>query len=345
MARLFNSLLLIAGLVVTGGGLVVLQNDFFKWLIVAGGVGMLCVALYLDRLRVCHQDETVAKEIADRTVALTGRPWQLHERLETPPNRWLFGFVLGMTLVGGLLLQLGFSTPGIEWPLVLGGAFFLAIGVLMLPTLLPGVGKPALVLDRKGLTTPVDGAISWSDVEGIYLQVVEHRGTKNYSLVFRVPAYAKVVSSIHWSQHWLALFGLGALRRGQVGVPLRPGKERPETIEAVARYLWKSATGREYFWNPHVSPASNEAFRQLAMLRSSMEAPTNLERDFLERPDQAVAQMEATVERLEQGRHHIKVIENEQKRAKRKLYWGMLIIFAVMLAALIFPWVKRITAS
>jgi len=345
MALLFNSLLLIAGLMITGIGLARLQIDSFNWLLVGIGAGIISVAWYFDGLRVRHRDETVANEIADRTAAVTGRPWPLHERLEIPPNWWLFGLTLGMTLVGGWMVQLGFSTPDIRWPLVLGGAVIFAIGALLLPMVLAGIGKPALVLDANGLTTPVDGPISWSAVEGIYLQVVAHRGTKNYSLVFRVPAYAKVVLSVHWSQHWLALFGLGALRRGQIGIPLRTGKERPETIEAVARYLWKSATGREHFWSPNASAASNESFRQLATLQSTMAPPTNLERELQERPAHAIARMEIEMERLEQMRHHVEVVKAERKKAIRKLNLWIGLALAGMLVVLIWPWVTQILAS
>lgn len=338
MLLIFNSLLLIAGLVTTVAGLATLRDDPFSSLIVMLGGGMMGVAWYLDRLRVRHRDESVAKEIANRIAALTGRPWQPHERLEVPPNRWLFGLMLGMTLVGGWMVQLGVSSPTIKWPLVLGGALFLAIDALLLPSMFAGIGKPALVLDRKGLTTPVDGAISWSAVEGIYLQVIENRGVRNYSLVFRVPEYAKAVRSIHWSQHWLALFGLGALRRGQVGVPLRPGKERPETIEAVARHLWKSATGREHFWSPHFSAEANQSFRNLASLRKGMEVPGEIDRVLQENPDQAVAKME-------QMSRDLSVINREWKKKTRTINTVIGVAVAGMLAALLWPWVKRILGA
>lgn len=345
MALLFNSLLLIAGLVTTGVGLATLRYDYFNWLIVAIGVGIIGVAWHLDRQRVRRRDETVAKEIADRTAVLTGRPWQSHDHLEIPSNRWLLGLALGMTLGGGSLVQFCFNSSGVEWPLVLAGVFLLAFGAFTLPSMLAGIGKPALVLDRKGLTTPVDGAILWSAVEGIYLQVVDNHGTKNYSLLFRVPAYAKVVQSIHWSQRWLALFGLGPLRRGVVGISLQTGKERPETIEAVARYLWKSATGHEYFWNPNASAASNESFRQIATLRSSMTDPATLAREFREKPDQAIARMEEEMKRLDQVRHHFDVIKDDQHTANRKLRWVIVLALAGMLVSLIWPWVKQSLAS
>ena len=143
MALLFNSLPLIAGLVTTGVGLATLRYDSFNWLIVAIGVGMIGVAWHLDRQRVLRRDETVAKEIADRTAVLTGRPWQSHDHLEIPSNRWFLGLALGMTLFGGSLVQFGFNSSGVEWQLVLAGAFFLAIGAVTLPTMLAGIGKPA----------------------------------------------------------------------------------------------------------------------------------------------------------------------------------------------------------
>lgn len=341
MQLLFNSLLLLAGLGVTVFGLVTLRHDAFNGMYVALGLGMVVVTFYLDRLRVRHRDERVAQAISERTATLTRRPWQAHERLEVPPNRWLFGLMLGMALVGGWMVLLGFGTPNIKWPLVLGGVLFLAIETLMLPSMLTGLGKPALMLDRKGLTTPVDGAIPWSAVEGIYLQVIEHRGVKNYALIFRVPTYVKTVSSIHWSQRWLALFGLGALRRAQVGVPLRPGKERPETIEAVARHLWKSATGREHFWSPNASDAMNDSMRQLSALHAELTTPAVLDRELKDHPEKALAWMKEDMARLNQVNHHMDVIKSEQKKAHRTLNIVIAVAVFGMLLSLAWPWLRR----
>lgn len=340
MAFLFNGLLLITGLVITMFGLVTSASSASNLLIVALGVGMVSIAWFLDRGRVRRRDAALQKAIADRTAALTSRPWHAHERLEIPQNWWQFGATLGVLVFGGLAVQLGFSGPETKWPLVLGGLVILATGAVMLPPVLAGIGIPALVLDRNGLTTPVDGAVPWSAIHGIYLQVVTYRGVTRYSLVFRVPSYAQVVQSIHWSRLWLSLFGLGPLRSGQFAVPLRPGKERPETIEAVARYLWRSATGREYFWSPFQSEAEIESFRNLAALKSAMPSPQDLDRAFREGPEQAIAQMESGMARLDQVNHHLAVIEKAQRKRFRMLSWALFFSLACVLAVFIWPWVK-----
>ena len=303
---------------------------------------MVGVAWHCDGLRAHRREEVVVEEIAGRTAELTRCPWPSHERLEIPPNWWSFWCTLGLTLLGGPMVMLGFDAPIVSWPPLLAGAAFLALGALTLPTVLASVGKPALVLDRKGLKTPVDGEIPWSAVEGVFLQVLEHRGEKTYSLFFHVPTYAEVVPRVHWGQRWLAMFRLGALCRGQISVSLRAGKERPETIEAVARFLWKSATGRAYDWNPNVSAACNEASRQLATLLAAMEHPTNLERDFRERPAHAIARADAEIERMAQVRQQFEVIDSEQKKMFHKLKWRIsLLALAGICVALIWPWVMR----
>jgi len=341
MFLLINLVLLVAGIVIVITGLATVRADPFNWLIVALGAAVLGLAFYLDRGRVRQRDARAAADIAERTAALTQRHWQLHERLEVPQNLWLLVLAVGMTLVGGWMAQHGFTRPAIVWPLALGGLFFLAIGGLLLPQVLAGIGRPALVLDRKGLLTPIDGQIAWQHVAGIHLQVVESRGVKNYALLFRVPDYASVVQAIHWSQHWLALFGLGALRRGQIGVPLRPGKERPETIEAVARHLWKSATGREYVWNPLLSADANDSLRQLATLRKAMDVPADFERELKENPAQAMERMEQAMGRMEQFRRHVGVINDETKKTARKLNWVVGLVVLGMALALLWPWLKR----
>lgn len=333
MCRLLNILLLIAGFATTGAGVFLLHKSLINWLIVALGLGILGVAWYLDQVRMRQQEARLTSEIAERTAALTRRPWQAHERLEVPQSRWLFVLIFCMALMGGSMVLAGVGAPQIHWPVVLGGAFVLAFDALALLPLLTGIGKPALVLNSKGLTTPVDGTLPWSAVEGIYLKVMEFRGQKHYSLIFRVPDYAKAVPSIHWSQRWLALFGLGSLRRAQVAVSLRPGRERPETIEAVARHLWKTATGREHFWSPDFSADANDSFRRLATLREELAAPGSFERTLKDNSDQVVANME-------QMSRDLLLINQEVKKKSRILNLTIGLSLAGMLLAIAWSWMK-----
>lgn len=339
MTQLFIGLLLIAGIVISMAGLAAVRHSSLGALITMAGLVMVVIAWLLDARRVRLHDLRTANEIAHRTAALTARPWATHERLEVPANRLPLALTLGTALVGiWMVMHFGFGGPVVNWPLFLTGTACLLFGVLMAPSALASIGKPSLVLDRAGLRTPVDGWIPWSAVEGIYRQVLDHRGLVRHVLCFSVPAYATVVQPIHWVQRWLALFGLGALRRGRVRVLLVKGREQPEAVEAVARHLWKSATGRQHLWIPELSTRVNQALRRLGDLERMMASPGEMERALQDDANETVARMEQV------ARDGLMVNQelNAQRRKQIAVGW---VALAVMLLLIAWPWIKRLLAS
>lgn len=334
MPLLINVVLFLGGFVITGIGFSLIAKNPHNWAIVALGVGILVFAFYLDKSRVKQRDARMAEKVKDRIATLTKKPWMRHEQLEVPRNRVQLVSLLFILLLGGASAWLGLYVMPMKWQLVLGGLFFLGIVLFYSPSVLVGIGKPALVLGRSGFQTPVDGSISWQHVEGIYLQVVTYRGVKNYSLMFRVPEYAKVVASIHWVQQWLALFGLGALRRGLVSVSLKGGQDRPETIEAVARHLWKTATGRDYIWNPNMSEEANDAYRRMAKFGSKVSDKGQIENDVLANPELAI-------EDLQQLGRDMTLIKDEVSQKSRMANWLTIIAIAGIALLLAWPWFKR----
>lgn len=328
MFLLFNFLLLIVGLLSIVSGLVILQQEASYALIVLllGGAS-LCAAFFLDRLRVSQNDARVTTEIEERTKELTQRAWQPHERLEVPSSLLIPLFLLGLVLGSGWMLYVGLDPTDRSWPLALGGLFFLALAGLMLPYHVSELGKPALILDYRGLTTAVDGTVPWSAVDGIYLQEIKNRGIRNWTLFFHIPHFARVVKKIHWSQRWLAFFGLGALRLRRVGVPLRSGREHPETIEAVARHLWVSATGKNHFWSPHVSPQANQAFSRLTTLQQT------LDQEFLNAPEQALVC-------AKQAGRDLAIIRKDWKQKTRLINWLAGLSLAAILLSFVWSWLE-----
>lgn len=334
MHLLINLVLLLAGIVITVAGISMARSNPFNWAVAALGVGLLALALYSDRRRVKQNDARVASEIADRISTLTKKQWMRHERFEVPHSLSPPLLVLSFLVLGGGSAWIGLDATPVKWPLLFGGLFFLGVGGFVAPTVLAGIGKPALVLDRAGLTTPVDGLVSWQQVEGINLDVREHRGVKIYSLTFRVPNYAKAVASIHWSQRFLALFGLGGLRRGLIAVSVKAGKERPETIEAVARHLWKTETGRDYVWSPNLSAEANDAFRRMAEYKNKFAENGRIEQELTNNP-------EATLADLQRFTLDMTVVNGEVKKKMRVANWlGIASIIGVVLV-LAWPLLKR----
>lgn len=334
MHLLINLVLLLSGIVIAGTGITMARSNPVNWAIAALGVGLLALALYSDRQRVKQRDARVADEIADRISTLTKRQWMRHERFEIPRNLSPSLVVVSTLVLGGGSAWIGFDATPVKWPLMLGGLFFFGIAGLIAPTALAGIGKPALVLDRSGFTTPVDGLVSWQHVEGVHLDVREHRGAKFYSLIFRVPDYAKAVASIHWSQRLLALFGLGGLRRGLIAVAVKAGKERPETIDAVARHLWKTATGRDYMWSPNLSAEANDAFRRMAEYKNKFGENGRIEQELRTNPEAALADLRRLT-------HDMTVVNGEVKKKMRVANWlGIASIIGVVLV-LAWPLLKR----
>lgn len=334
MHLLINVVLYLGGFVITGVGFSLIAKDPGSWAIVALGVGLLVFAFYLDKNRVKQRDARVVEEVKDRIATLTRKPWMRHEHLEVPQNLAPVVSLLFILLLGGASAWLGLHATPMKWQLVLGGLFLFGMVLFYSPSVLVGIGKPALVLSRSGFQTPVDGLISWQYVEGIYLRVVTYRGVKNYSLMLRVPEYARAVASIHWAQQWLALFGQGALRRGLVSVSLKRGQDRPETIEAAARHLWTTATGRDYVWNPNMSHEANDAYRRMAQFGSKVGDNGQNEKDVLANP-------ELLIEDLQQFRRDMALVKDEVSRTSRMATWLAIIAIAGIALSLAWPWFKR----
>jgi hypothetical protein len=334
MHLLLNFLLLIGGVVTAGVGLVMARANPMSWGVAALGVASVLLAFVSDSRRVKRRDARVAGEVADRISALTRRPWMLHERLELPPNRAMALMALGAVILGGGAAYLGFSAAPTKWALMLGGLLIFGIGVLVAPVALAGIGKPALVLDRSGFRTPVDGPLPWHYVDGIHLQVIEHRGVKNYSLMFRVPDYANAASSVHWSQRWLAPFGLGGLRRGVVAVVVRSGKERPETVEAVARHLWRTATDRDWVWNPNLSAEANDAYRRMAQFQKRFDDKAGIDREIKANPGQALEDFRKFTQDMD-------VVRTDVAKKSRLVNWVILVALVGMLLSIAWPLLRR----
>ena len=223
------------------------------------------------------------------------------------------------------------------------GLFLVSLGAIAVPRSLAGIGNPACVLSRDGFATPIHGRIPWSEVAGISLQKITTRSTTIYRLLFRIEHYRKFVPQMHWTERLMAGCGLGAGRRGIVGVRLADSREKPETIYSVARFLWKQSTGLDYPWDPAFSNAFNEAAKRVGELGKRHTSVEELKRRLAENPREALQQLkrEASAE-VQQLNTDLATMSAEGRRMNFRvnLMVGVAVLF--LLLALALPWLKRL---
>jgi len=324
MPKIVNLLLLVGGMIIAVFGLAA-----FHVAVILLGVGMIVVAYFSDQRRERREKEQRSADIARRIAELTQAPWHSHKTLKLHGSHWMaVGLMLG-GLASALATHKGITSASVQWQWVLGGSFFLAVIAIGLPRSLASLGKPACELDRNGFVMPIHGRIPWREVTGIHLYQFTHRGMTTSTLLFRVARYQNIVADIHWTERALALFGLGAVARGIVGVRLVSSKESPETVNAVARFLWKQATGHDYNWNSMLSDEYNEAAKRMAAIASCPLGP-----NVLEHPDEALAE-------LEQVRKDLAVMRTEGTRVTSRLNWVIGIAMILMALSIAWPWLSR----
>lgn len=342
MSRLINVLFIATGLLLFCFSFVIYQTNVHALLtltILLSGLGLIAFAFMRDGRHEKTLKENKQVETNRRISELTKKPWLSDQTLQVHRSTTMTLLAISMGTISAILIKVGLAIESIPWTYLLCGLLFLVVTVITLSRFYVGIGKPACDLNRNGLNIPIHGFIPWKEVMGICLHEVATRGNTNYILLFRVENYAKVVTDIHWTDRMFGLFGIGAIGRGVVGVQLNDQKEQPEVFYAVARFLWKQATGFDYDWNPSLSDAYNESAKQLARVFSSQSADPELLQDRLIQDPQAV------LSELEQVNAHQTIVTNELHKAARKLkiqVWivsaGLLIFF---LARLYFLWVKH----
>lgn len=333
MPQIINLLLLIVGIVAFGIGLARHGDRLESIVMLVLGVGLIALAWVSDRRRQARAEQRLRTDTDQRIAELTAAPWRAGQTLVVRGSTWVGVFLLLLVLGGGWLSWMAWHEAGVNWQLLLAGGFLCGLGLLLLPRELAGLGQPALQLDSRGFTTPVHGFIAWRDVSGIHLSAVTARDRTNYVLMFRVERFARVATKIHWSERWLAVFRLGALARGKVGVVLRDAREKPPAVHAAARFLWKQATGNDYEWNPDWSEQANQALKRSTAFASSVADPEAMERALREDSDQLRRQFDDSAK-------DIALVTAEIRRRVKRGKWmtGLLLVLIVLWVA--WPWIR-----
>lgn len=335
MPRILNLLLFIVGIMSTVVGLLGLQSNPVLLAAIPVGVGLMIIAYKGDASREQRVADIRRANIDKRIAELTKSSWASHQTLKVSGSIWLAIVMLLVAIASILAVQVGVSGSSIRWPLLLPGLFFLGIGAIALPRTLASLFRPALELNKYGFATPIHGSIWWRDVSGVYLQTITNRGTTSYALSFRVEHYRQIVKDIHWTERLLSLIGLGAIRRGMVGLPLRDGDEKPETIEAVARFLWSQATGQHHYWNPMLPKSINDAGKRLSEFVARHQDDNAIQQALTENPEKALAE-------IEQFTNDMTTIRTGPKRWLTQLNYVTYIAIGGMALAILWPLLKRV---
>lgn len=149
-------------------------------------------------------------------------------------------------------------------------------GILLLLALLSDIrkmGMPYLILDDQGITTDVYGRVPWSEVDNIFLQVRQNRGSKLYLLllsVYNPEKYFKRMGLLHriFKMKWLEL----PSERDQLRISISMLSHEPLYIDAVMKHL-RALYSRSIGIVPKTGDFSidkkfSEADRLMASLRS-----------------------------------------------------------------------------
>ena len=338
MPQLVNLFLVIFGVIVVGAGLAGLRSHPASLIVLIIGIAVIALAYFSDRRRERRRDERKRADEQRRLDELTRRSWGPGDSLRVPGSVWVVVAGLFLAAAGAGIWHMGVTTVRQDWIPLLVGAAFLGSGGLILARAVPGMGRSALELTSAGFTTPLNGRIAWRDVSGVFLQVVTQRnGVESFRLMFRVKQFARVAPAIHWTDRLFAMFRLGALARGVVSVGLPGSKEPPKVVYALARLLWKQATGHDYDWNPLMSDQYNEALQRMDAITARMQAPGAVEVSLAD--PQRLSRDMAQLER------DMALITGERGRELAKAKWVGGVLVVLTLLAFAWPWVGRLLRS
>ncbi len=332
MKRATNTLLLITGMIVFFAG-AAMQNSG----LMGAGATTFLVAVFIDyrRAQKCKAERQIAVE--KRIRNLTSKKWQEGNSLAVPSGTAFF-LVVAIPIAIGSAYVAYFSlvqTPR-NWPYAAISLLVFLISAVAVPRICSGIGKNALTLDARGLSTPIFGFIPWKYVLGLHLQTYNFRGQIIYTLIFRLSLPPNERFDFHWTESLLSLIGLGALRRGVIAVQLKDqsGDDYPESIAAAAKHLWTQATGASHDWNPNLSEEYNAAAKRL-----SETLATKRSREL---GDPSAARYPGEVRHTEARRviEDANIMHREQAKQIKRLHWVIVVATIGVFISLVWPIVK-----
>ena len=334
MVKFFALLLAVVGFTLLGLGLVLTREHPAMLVLGIAGAIITYFAYSMDsrREKAVAAQHKKALELRIETLAKT--PWENGNTLEVSGsgNVW----IALLALVASVLFAYSSaSATEPHWGIFAGSVLFSILALFALFRLLPGMGKPILVLSKRGFTTPLHGTIRWGEVSGVNLQQITLRGSTTSTLNFKVERYGERDERAHWTEQVLAAFGLGVLKRKVVAVLLNGASEKPETIYAIAKLLWQQNTGMNHEWNPMLSDEFNQAARRAHEFMDRHKAPNSFTTEVFSDPSKALDEME-------QLRRDMDTVNSERRRTISKINWMVALSVFGIVGSLLWPVVKRL---
>jgi hypothetical protein len=195
--------------------------------------------------------------------------------------------------------------------MTLYGGFFLAIALIPALRGVPNTFKPVLELSTSGLVSPIHRAIAWSDISGIHLDKTTHKGITTFWLRLQIVKTPVTMADIHWSEKLFGLFRDGKTGTRAISIRLFENKDKPEVVYAVARHLWKQATGNDHNWFPKMSNSFNNAEKRNKEILAKMQDPVFME--------QAFEHKDEVLQNLDQLKTNLKLMNDEARRSNFKV--------------------------
>lgn len=330
MKKSVNIVLLVAGMLVFFAG-AALQNSILM------GLGTICflLAIAIDHRRARRNHEMRRTAIAQRINDLTSHQWPDGKVLAVASNN-MFMLVVGVVIALGSFATAysGISSAPRSWGMAAISLLVFLITSVTIPRSIASIGKPALVLRKSGISSPLFGFIPWTDITGISLQTYSFRGQVTYTLVFRLNLSSGKKYDLHWTESILWALGLGVMRRRVVAIPLKEndGDDYPETITATAKHLWHQETGQSHDWNPLFSEEYNQAAKRLSDLVAEKRALQPAAASF---PFQVPSPAEQR-----QAIDDVKTMSGERTRKLHQMNWWITIAVLGSLVSLAWPLIK-----
>jgi hypothetical protein len=123
------------------------------------------------------------------------------------------------------------------------------------------LGKPRIVISRKGITTPWSGFIAWDFIYGIHLKEIRHRGSLiNHVLSYRIKNFKPPQTT---SNVVKLLRRVKGLNKEKLSLRLFNTNEKPEVVYGLSDKLWRNKTGRNYEWSPDISDEDHDTVIRL----------------------------------------------------------------------------------
>ena len=278
MLRVIIMLLLLPGILILGVGIAKVYSDITMAAIAIGlGLVIIICANILDKKYLKERKRRhIQKAKQEINLILEASSWPTGKVLKTDAEKLpsIFLFCLFIIMMGPILIYNRMTSNPVNWEIILVSVCILAIAILYSFSFIPYLGKPACELSQDGIFTPRWGFIPWHQVFGICLALhLGKFGSYNYTLYFHVKNNQSILEK-HWMRRMLVYLGLVRTQDNYFNISIALNYnskcEEPQTIEMVARSLWKKATGRQYDWDPRFSDAYNEAAKHISENSANM---------------------------------------------------------------------------